>query len=109
MEFFEFIWELLVKHGNVAWKYKDEALRVWATYSLEEKRFIYRSIKKKLDAGEFVSYIPPKAIEENAPRSSKQQTLSYNDYYTKFGTDLELYGWKRIYLPAEQKTIYVKS
>ena len=109
MEFFEFIWELLVKHGNVAWKYKDEALRVWATYSLEEKRFIYRSVKKKLAAGQFVSYIPSKAIEENAPRASKQKTLSYNEYYTKYGTTDEVAGWKKFYLEDEKRIIYVKS
>ena len=108
MEFFEYIWALLEHHGNVAWKYKDEALRVWQTFNLDEKRFIYAGIKKKLATGQFVSYIPSKAIEENAPRNAKQKTLSYNDYYAKFGTDLELYGWKRVFLPDEQKTIYVK-
>ena len=109
MEFFEYIWALLEHHGSVAWKYKDEALRVWATYTLDEKRYIYSSIKKKLAAGYFVSFLPDRAIKDNAPRSSKQQTLTFDEYYTKFGTTEELYGWKKIYLPAEQKTIYVKS
>ena len=109
MDFFEYIWALLEHHGSVAWKYKDEAFRVWATYTLDEKRYIYSSIKKKLAAGYFVSFLPDRAIKDNAPRSSKQQTLTFDEYYTKFGTTEELYGWKKIYLPAEQKTIYVKS
>ena len=109
MEFFEFIWSLLEKHGSVAWKYKDDAMREWAKYNVVEKRYIYAAIKKKLAAGYFVSYLPHKAIDENAPRSSKNKQLSYNDYYTKYGTTEELDGWKKIYLPNEQKTIYIKN
>jgi hypothetical protein len=39
----------------------------------------------------------------------KPQTLSFNDYYTKFGTTEERDGWRRVFLPEKQKTIYVKQ
>ena len=39
----------------------------------------------------------------------RQETLSYADYYARFGTTEEMNGWRRVFLPKEQKTIYVKS
>ena len=36
------------------------------------------------------------------------QTLSFADYYAKFGTTEEQDGWQRTFLPEQQKTIYVK-
>ena len=42
-------------------------------------------------------------------RERPQQTLSYADYYAKFGTTEEVEGWKRQFIPEQQKTIYVKS
>ena len=35
--------------------------------------------------------------------------LSYADYYAKFGTTEEQNGWRREFLPEQQKTIYVKA
>ena len=39
----------------------------------------------------------------------RQQILSFNDYYAKFGTTDEQGGWERKFLPEQQKTIYVKN
>ena len=41
-------------------------------------------------------------------RVGYQQILSYADYYTRFGTTEEVDGWRRVFLPEQQKTIYVK-
>ena len=38
----------------------------------------------------------------------KQETLSYNEYYKRYGTTEEQDGWRRVFLPEEHKTIYVK-
>ena len=39
----------------------------------------------------------------------RRQTLSFNDYYAKYGTTEERDGWIRTFLPEQQKTIYVKQ
>ena len=39
----------------------------------------------------------------------RQETLSYAEYYQRFGTTEEQGGWKRVFKPEEQKTIYVKG
>ena len=45
-------------------------------------------------------------IQDFKPR---QQTLSFAEYYAKYGTTEERDGWKRTFLPEQQKTIYVKQ
>lgn len=107
METFVFLWQLLESHGVVPGK-KEECARLWATFTLEQQRHIYRSIRDKLRAGKFVHYNPVKAVQENAPKK-QQQALSFRDYYATFGTTEEQGGWKRVFLPREQKTIYFKQ
>ena len=38
----------------------------------------------------------------------QQQTMSFSDYYKKYGTTVEVDVWKRKYIPEEEKTIYVR-
>ena len=42
-------------------------------------------------------------------RVRRPQTLSYADYYAKYGTTDPVNGWKKVFLPDQQKTIYVKN
>ena len=111
MSSFDFLWQLLEHHGVISEYYKADCARKWDEYSLEEQRFIYRSIRDKLRAGKFVNYHPLKAIIENAQRMHKkqQEQLSFADYYARFGTTEEQGGWRRVYLEKEQKTIYVST
>ena len=108
MTSFDFLWLLLESHGVVE-RYKAEAAQLWETYTLEQQRAIYRSIRDKLRAGRFVHYNPVKAVRENAPKQRPLQTLSYADYYRRYGTTLETDGWQRRFLPEKQTTIYVKQ
>ena len=39
----------------------------------------------------------------------KQQTLSFKEYYARYGTTEETDGWRRVFLPERQTTIYVKG
>jgi hypothetical protein len=55
-----------------------------------------------------VHYNPVKAVKDNAP-PPRIQTLSFNDYFQRFGTTEEQGGWKRRFLPEQHKTIYVKQ
>ena len=107
METFVFIWQLLEQHGAVPSR-KSEAAQLWATFSLEQQRWIYRCIRDKLRAGKFVHYNPVLAIKENAPRAPKIQIMSFDEYYAKFGTTTEKDGWKMAN-PTGNKVIYVKQ
>ena len=40
---------------------------------------------------------------------ARQQTMSFDDYYKKYGTTEEFDGWKRVFKPEERRTIYVKG
>ena len=108
MTSFDFLWQLVETHGSVAEFYKAELARVWDEYTLDQQRFIYRSLRDKLRTGKFVNYNPVKAVRENAPKRKPQQVLSFNDYYNQYGTTEEREGWKRQFLPEKQTTIYVK-
>ena len=109
MTTFDFLWLLVQNHGSVAEYYKAELARVWAEYSLEEQRAIYRSIRDKLRADKFVSYNPVKAVRENAPKAKPTQILTFGEYYKRYGTTEECDGWKRKFLPEKQKTVYMKD
>ena len=106
MSSFDFLWQLLENHGVVPSK-KAECARLWDGYTLQQQRDIYRSIRDKLRAGKFVHYDPVRAVKENAPRQLTT-TLSFNDYYARFGTTEEQGGWKRIFIKEQQKTVYIK-
>jgi len=108
MESFDFLWLMLEKHGVIPNK-KAEAARLWNTYDLQQQRQIYRAIRERINAGKFVNYNPVLAITANAPKAKKTITLSYAEYYRAFGTTEEQAGWKKIFLPDQQKTIYVKN
>ena len=108
MDSFFYIYQLLESHGVIPNK-KDEASRVWSQYTLEQQRQIYRSIQQKLAQGKFVHYNPVIAIRDNAPRAPSMQIISADEYYRRFGTQENLDGWVRTFLPEQQKTIYVKS
>ena len=109
MTSFDFLWQLVGEHGSIAEYYKADCARLWDTYSLEQQRHIYRCIRDKLRQGRFVHYNPVKAVKENAPPPPRIQTLSFNDYFQRFGTTEERDGWKRRFLPEQHKTIYVKQ
>ena len=39
----------------------------------------------------------------------QHQTLSYEAYYAKYGTTEDRDGWRRVFIPEQRKTIYVKE
>ena len=108
MSSFDYLWLMLDRHGVIE-RYKGDCLDLWNKYSLEQQRYIYRSIRDKISKGEFVNYHPVKAIRDNIPKPPKYKILSYNEYVARYHTDADMDGWKRKYLPDQQKTIYIKN
>ena len=82
--------------------------RLWQGYGPARQEEIYSTIESKLRHGEFVHENPYFAIEDNARQRPRQQTLSYADYYARYGTTEERDGWK-MSNPTGNKVIYVKS
>jgi len=100
------IWALLRKHGSSA-KRETECAALWATYPPDMQQRIHDTIRTKLEQGKFVHYDPLRALEENA-RPPRLQTLSYNDYYKRYGTTTPQDGWQMAN-PTGRKIIYVKQ
>ena len=107
MTSFDFLWQLLEKHGVIPNK-KEEALQLWNTFPLEKQRIIYRCIRDKLRQGKFVNYNPVIAIINNTPRAPKIQVLSFAEYYARYGTTEPRDGWKQAN-PTGNKVIYIKN
>ncbi len=108
MNSFDFLWKLLNEHGVIE-RYKGDCFDLWNTLTLNQQRATYRSIRDKIRAGQFVNYHPVKAVRDNIPKPPKYKVLSYADYYARYHTDLEQDGWRRVFQPEKQRTIFVKQ
>ena len=102
------IWQLLNPHGEFK-RRRGACERLWQGYGPARQEEIYVIIEGKLQRGEFVNENPYFAIEDNAPKAPKQQVLSYDEHYRRYGTDLPQDGFRKVFLPDQQKTIYVKG
>ena len=103
---FEQIWAKLYEHGACANK-EEGTRRFWATLTDEQREQVFSTISSKLEKGKFVQFDPIRAIKENMPKVRKQQTLTYAEYYAKYGTTVEVDGW-HMANPTGNKVIYVK-
>ncbi len=109
MDSFGWIWQLLAPQGEFC-RRMGACRRLWDSFDLEKQRAIYRTIRDKLAAGEFVSENPYYAIYDNAytPRKKQQRVLSYADYYAKYGTTEPRDGWQMAN-PTGNQVIYIKN
>ena len=105
MNLFDYLWQLLSPKAEFTNR-KSACFRLWNTFSEEQQRNICRTIKDKKTKGEFVDFNPYFAIMKNS--KSIQLTLSYADYYARYGTTIPQDGWKMIN-PTGQRVIYVKE
>ena len=103
---FEPLWQQLYEHGANARK-EEGTRRFWETLTEEQQRAVFTGISTKLKEGRFVQYDPIRAIRENIPKQTAVQTLSYADYYAKYGTTEPRDGWKMAN-PTGNRVIYVK-
>ena len=106
MTTFDFLWQMLDKHGVIE-RYKGDCYDLWNSFSLEQQRLIYRSIRDKIRAGQFVNYHPVKAVRDNIPAPPKKQVLTMSQYYDRFHTTDLQPGWSTEN-PTGQQVLYVK-
>ena len=90
----------------------------WCSMSEAQQKRVYQLLQSKKEQAELNPnpyYALNDAMQEDAQQQAKaavqkrHQTLSYADYYARYGTTEETDGWHRQFLPNQQKTIYVKS
>ena len=103
---FEDFWNLVKGRGHVAHFYRLECEALWKNYTPAQQQAICDAIERKIRRGAFVHFVPTKAMQDNAP---KQEIISYDEHYRRFGTDVPQNGWQRVHLPEQQKTIYIKQ
>ena len=96
MKTFEDIWALLAPEGEFK-RRRGCCERLWQSLEAGRQEAVYERIAGKLQRGEFVNQNPYFAIEDNAAvRATRQQTLSFSEYYAKYGTTEELDGWRMV-------------
>ena len=107
MIIFEEIWMLLNPQGEFK-RRRGARERLWPGYDAARQESIYKKIAGKLQRGEFVNQNPYFAIEDNAMEPMpRRETLSFNDYYNRYGTTEERDGWK-MENPTGNQVIYVR-
>ena len=107
MSTFVHIWALLspkTEYTNLM----NSCKTLWDSLPLGTQRHIYSTIRKKKTEKIFVDYNPLLAIRHNMPEAN-QQVLSFAEYYAKYGTTEDTDGWRRVYLPERQTTIFVRG
>ncbi|MBO4454220.1 MAG: hypothetical protein J5761_04105 [Paludibacteraceae bacterium] len=107
MTSFDYVWALLEPKKEYL-PVRNRCLQLWETFTLDKQRAIYRTIRDRKKEHLFVDYNPLFAIERFS-KGPQRQTLSFNDYYNRFGTTEEQNGWRRVFLPQQQTTIFVKQ
>ena len=101
------IWTLLepkIEYANLINKCRE----LWESLSPEKQQEVFLKIEKKKLEHKFVDYNPLLALRNNANiRPKQKQTLSFADYYARYGTTAETDGW-HMENPTGQQVIYVK-
>ena len=96
----------------------ESCLAKWCRWDENKRAQISQHIAAKLQKGEFVNPNPCFALDDAAQwyetaqaksaAQNRPQTLSFNDYYAKYGTTEPRDGWKMTN-PTGQQVIYVKA
>ncbi len=103
MENFDLFWQLF--NADPEFNNRQRACRaLWEQKSEQTRQEIIKFLQS---GGQRSSRNPYYFIADFRVRPP--QTLSYADYYARFGTTEEREGWKRTFLPDQQKTIYIKQ
>ena len=107
MRTFNEFWELLSPDAQYANR-RRACYEFWNSLSENRQDALYETISDKLSKRKFVDYNPLFAMKNNCQQFSRTQTLSYADYYAKFGTTEEHDGW-HMANPTGNRVIYVKT
>ena len=105
MDEFQLFWDLF----NPDSQYNNRKAATWLLFrsrSVEDQKAMIADIQENGAPKNRNPYFYVFDFHRRAPR---QQTMSFDDYYKKYGTTEETDGWKRVFKPEERRTIYVKG
>ena len=92
----------------------EKCLADWSSMNEAQQRRVFRLLQAKKEQAELNPnpyYALNDAMQEDEQqqaRKAKSQTLSYADYYKRYGTTEERDGWKMTN-PTGNQVIYVKN
>ena len=105
--FFE-IWTLLEPKAEYA-NLLGHCKQLWDSWPPDKQEEVFLKIENKKIEKKFVDYNPLLALRNNANGSPKRrQTMTFDEYYTKYGTTEERDGW-HMENPTGHQVIYVKT
>lgn len=103
------IWALLSPQGEYK-RRRGACERLWEGYDEPIRKRVYEALRAARQEGRWINPNPYFAIEDTAiaeQRKHSPQTLSYSDYYKRYGTTEEQGGWK-MENPTGQRVVYVR-
>ena len=114
---FQDVWQLLqpTRTFDTRARY-EKCLAYWNSKDQAQQMRIYQRLADKRQREEFINPNPYFALDDTAQEDEyaqakqrpRQQTLSFSEYYAKYGTTEETDGWRRVFQPEKQTTIFVK-
>ena len=104
---FDHLWSMLYNHGATNTK-RIECAELWERLTPTQQTQLVTTISTKIREDKFIHYDPLRAMQENIPKTRKL-VMSADEYYRINGTQTNLNGWVRTFLPDQQKTIYIKT
>ena len=105
--FFE-LWTLLEPKAEYANLF-GHCKQLWDSWSADKQEEVFLKIENKKIEKKFVDYNPLLALRNNANGSPKRrQTMTFDEYYTKYGTTEERDGWHMVN-PTGNRVIYLKT
>ena len=107
MKTFIDIWQLLSPKAEYVNRMRA-CRELWDSLTENQQDNIFDLISDKLSKGKFVDYNPLFAIKNHIVQKHSRQTLSFNDYYARYGTTEPRDGWKMTN-PTGNQVIYVKN
>ena len=103
MENFELFWELF--DPDPEFNNRRRACRELWEQKGEQQQAIIEFLKSGKQRS---SRNPYYFLADFRVRPKQQLTLTYAEYYAKFGTTEDQNGWQRKFIAEEQRTVYVK-
>ena len=100
---FETYWQLIGGDVNFSNR-KMAAEQAWSLCASEKQQAIIEWLQKH---GRYPGRNPYFFILDF--QLKRRQVLSFDAYYARYHTTEEQDGWKRTFLPKEQRTIYIKN
>ena len=107
MKNFDDIWLLLAPKVEYANR-KRVCYELWNSLSPEVQQTIYETIADKKTKGLFVDYNPYFALIKNGASNRPKETLTFQQYYERYGTTEAKDGW-RMENPTGEQVVYVKG